>query len=212
MSSEPLRVQFNRPLKAVSRAKARGADVSLGQPAGEGAPGGAALAQESSGGNADQARRSAELAAKERAAEEKLARLGELIAGLERQRAEMLEANEEEIISLSLSIAEKVLQHEIENGRYKIGEVVRSTLRAVRNKGAIVVKANPRDYELTRQAVERSQQSNGAEGITIVADESVAPASCCIETESGRVSSEISERLKRIERGLLKVREDSDGV
>ncbi len=218
MSSELLKLRFRQPLKAVTQEQAAGRGPAHGGPEGgvlradsgaaQGASGTVALAR----GEAELARQSTELTATQTAVNEQMGRLGELIASVQQQKAEMLQANEEEIISLSLSIAEKVLQHEIENGRYRIGEVVRSTLHAIRSQGTIVVRANPRDYELTREAVESFEQLHGAKGVSIVADEAVPPASCCIETESGRISSEITERLKRIERGLLKSRDDSDGL
>jgi flagellar biosynthesis/type III secretory pathway protein FliH len=158
------------------------------------------------------ARREGEVTQKERAVEDKLQELGALISSVREEKAEMLAGNEEEIVSFSLSITEKVLQYEIENGRYKIGEVVKSTLRAVRDKGALVVRVNPRDYELAKAAVEKLAQTFGTTHAATVPDESIPLASCCIETDSGKIFSDIPGRLQRIERSLLKKNGDSDGV
>jgi flagellar biosynthesis/type III secretory pathway protein FliH len=158
------------------------------------------------------ARRETELADQTTALDARLEELAALISSVEEGKMEMLEANEEEIVSFSLSITEKVLQYEIENGRYRIGEVVRSTLRAVRDRGALVVRVNPRDHELTRAAVERLAQTYGTTRIRTVPDESIPLASCCIETDSGKIFSEIPGRLERIERSLLRKNGDSDGV
>jgi len=158
------------------------------------------------------ARLEEQLDRRERKIDEKIEELAELIDSVKEEKVEMLEANEEEIVSFSLSITEKVLQHEIEHGRYKITEVVKSALRAVRDKGAVVVRVNPRDYEMTCKAAERLAQSYGRTNITTVPDESISRASCCIETDSGKIFSEIPGRLAKIEKSLLRKNGESNGV
>jgi len=153
-----------------------------------------------------------EVAAKSQALDEKLTELASLISSVKREKADMLEDNEEEIVTFSLRITEKVLQHEIEHGRYKIGEVVKSALQAARDRGAVVVRVNPRDLELTRAAVDRLEKHFGNTRITTVPDESICLASCCIETDSGKIFSEIPGRLERIEQSLLRKNGDDDGV
>ncbi|MCK4375919.1 MAG: hypothetical protein KAX19_11335, partial [Candidatus Brocadiae bacterium] len=158
------------------------------------------------------AQRESELAEQERTLQRKLEELAALISSVKEEKAEMLAANDEEIVSFSLSITEKVLQYEIENGRYKIDEVVKSTLRAVRDRGSLVVRVNPHDYEMTKAAVETLERTYGTTRITTVPDESIPLASCCIEMDSGKVFSEIPGRLKRIESSLLKKNGDAGGV
>ena len=155
---------------------------------------------------AELTRREAEILAKGRDLDLKLTQLGALIDGIRKERAALLEDNEQEIVSLSLGIAEKVLQHEIENGRYRIDAAVRSALDAVRSNGATVVRVSPQDYELTKAAVEKLDRSHGGARVSVVADPSIPPASCCIETDSGKALSEVRGSLERIERSLLKKR------
>ncbi len=153
-----------------------------------------------------------ELESRRRALDEKIERLGQLIDSVQKERIDTLASNEEEIVSFTLSITEKVLQYEVDNGRYKIGEVVKGALEAVREKSGLVVHVNPGDFELAGEAVERLRQVSGVNNIETVADESVPPAACCIETKSGKVFSEIPNRLKRIESSLLKKNGDGNGV
>ncbi len=160
----------------------------------------------------EMARRAEELDRRERQIGERIEELARLIGSVKEEKVEMLEANEEEIVSFSLRITEKVLQHEIEQGRYKIAEVVKSALRAVRDKGAVVVRVNPRDYEMTTKAAERLAQTYGRTNITMVPDESIPAASCCIETDSGKIFSEIPGRLAKIEKSLLKKNGEANGV
>jgi len=214
MSSDPSAVRLTRPLRDVLR-----------RPAGPPAADGAAqkhlaearrrlerqqleLAEREQG----LARREAELDEQTKAAAARLEQLAALIGSVRDEKVEMLQANEEEIVSFSLSITQKVLQYEIENGRYKIGEVVRSTLQAVRDRGVLVVRVNPQDHEMARAAVERLGQTFGSTRITAVPDESIPLASCCIETDSGKVFSDIPGRLDKLERTLLKKNGTAHGL
>ncbi len=216
MSNESARLQLNRPLRSL-RPVVR--DEGEGRATTEEAVRAAeqwrrieAARQDLARREQGLARREEEVAKSERAVDEKLKELGALIGSVNEEKAEMLQASEEEIVSFSLSITEKVLQYEIENGRYRIGEVVKSTLRAVRDKGSLVVRVNPRDYELAKGAVEKLGQTFGTTHVATVPDESIPLASCCIETDSGKIFSEIPGRLERIEKSLLKKNGDSHGL
>ncbi|MFW6118971.1 MAG: FliH/SctL family protein [Planctomycetota bacterium] len=220
MSNDEPVLRFNRPLRAV-RDREEGAEAArearrvktveqlqVAEKQEELQQRAAELARR----EADLTRRAEELDRRERMIDEKLEELAELIGSVKEEKLDMLEANEEEIVSFSLSITEKVLQHEIEQGRYKITEVVKSALRAVRDKGALVVRVNPRDYEMTCKAAEQLAQSYGRTNITTVPDDSIPLASCCIETDSGKIFSEIPGRLAKIEKSLLKKNGESNGV
>ena len=65
---------------------------------------------------------------------------------------------------------------------------------------------------MTRAALEKMQQTSGNSRFSAVGDETIPLASCCIETDSGKVFSEIPGRLKRIEQSLLKRNGETDGV
>jgi flagellar biosynthesis/type III secretory pathway protein FliH len=147
--------------------------------------------------------RTQEVAQKQKNLEEKLDGLNRLIANIERTKVEELHNDEHAIIALSLKIAEKVLQHEIENGRYRIGEAVKSALQAVRDKGVVAISVNPRDYETVKEAVEKHPVEGLAGRVTLKSDPAVAPASCVVETDSGKISSEVFARLQMIEKSLL---------
>ncbi len=210
MSSDPARLRLNRALRGVrggsaARARSEGASAQQIERI-------ARQRRELDEREEALARREADLARKERQIERRLDELASLIGSVKQEREELLEASEEQIVSFSLSITEKVLQCEIENGRYRIGEVVRSTLQAVRSKGALVLRVNPRDHELAQAAVQRLGKTFGTTRITTVPDESIPLASCCIETDSGKVFSEIPGRLERIRNSLMKRSGEGDGV
>ena len=221
MSSERPVLKLHRPLAGVRPVGRAALSARPSQAAAENGPpapgdqmrrGLEATAARLAEREAELSRAETALAAKEAELDAKLAALARLIGSVNEEKAEMLAASEEEIISFSLSISEKVLQYELDSGRYRMGEVVKSTLQAVRDRGRIVVRVNPRDLELTQAALGQMSQQFGTAGITCVADEAIPLASCCIETDSGKVFSEIPGRLERIEKSLLKKNGDPDGI
>jgi len=158
------------------------------------------------------AQREAALAEKSKQLDDQLARLGNLYLSAEREKTQMLEATEDSIVAFGLSITKKVLQYEVENGRYKIGEIVKGALEAVRSRGQVVVRVNPHDFDVAAAAVEKLSQTPEGRRISCMPDDSIPPAACCIETDSGRIFSDVSERLERIEENLLKKKAETNGV
>jgi flagellar biosynthesis/type III secretory pathway protein FliH len=119
-------------------------------------------------------------------------------------KAKLIEESEEELVRFCLRLTEKVVQHEIEHGRYKISEVLKSALKSVRNNSEVLVRVNPRDLEPAREALQLLQEKGGMGDLEVVDDERVAPASCRIETSTGTVISNITSRLEKIEREIMK--------
>ena len=156
------------------------------------------------------ARREQQIARQESQIQEHCEELKELIGSLHREKVKMLEDNEETIVSFCLSITRKVIQHEIENGRYKMDRVIKGALDAVGNQGKTVVKVNPADHDIARQCLEEAGPGTSSDRVSVVADPQVLPAACCIETESGKIYSDVEGRLDRIEEGLLKKAKEND--
>jgi flagellar biosynthesis/type III secretory pathway protein FliH len=140
---------------------------------------------------------------KRRELEEQKQRVEMLADELEQARQRVLGDNEEELVNLSLRIAEKVVGHEIENGRYKVERIVRAALDAAPRKEEAVVHLNPDDCEPVRQSVQRDD-GGLPDGLTIAEDGEVPRGSCRVETPGGDVTSGVRSRLEQIEEGLLK--------
>lgn len=136
--------------------------------------------------------------------EQLLDELETILEGARKQQAEMIEENEEEMVDLCLQLTEKVLQHEIDHGSYKIGEIIDGALQRIRETSEVHVHVNPEDYEAATSALELLKEQRGIDGLQAVKDPDIEPASCRIETESGTVVSEAKKRLEKIEQELLK--------
>ncbi len=121
---------------------------------------------------------------------EQTERMRAVLAELQNARQRVLSDNEEELVNLSLRIAEKVVGHEIENGRYKVERIVRTALEAAPREQGAVVHLNPQDCAPVRRAVE-DDEGELPDGLKIVEDEGVSRGSCRVETAGGDVTSGI---------------------
>lgn len=130
--------------------------------------------------------------------------LSTLLDEVRDSKAQLIEDSEEELVGFCLHLTEKVLQHEIEHGRYKIGKVLESALRTVRDSSKVIVRVNPGDHKKAREALKLIEQRWDDGELEVTDDEEVARASCHIETESGTIISNITGRLEKIEQELMK--------
>lgn len=145
-----------------------------------------------------------ELKEKRESAAATVEQLMEIADSARGSKEQLMEEHEQDMVDLCLQMSEKVLQHEIEHGRYKIEEILQSAIKTVRDTTSATVKLNPRDHEVAESYVEEIRESQNIESVTIVPDDRVEPGGCHIETESGTVLSEVSDRLAKIEKELLK--------
>ena len=196
--ADGLNIKFPRNISAVSvvaaAAKAAGQPQSVEQ-APAGAPAGQEMLQQAE--NERNRLRSA-LAAMEQGAE-KLAEF----------RQKMLQEVEEQLLELATGIAKKVLMQEIQAGRYDIEPIVKEALCHVPARQDLVIRLNPQDHaqcEMARQGAEVGQVSN----IRFIADPSIRPAECVIETAEGVVQSSVEAHLEDVSE-LLKAPEQVRG-
>ncbi|MCL2320209.1 MAG: flagellar assembly protein FliH, partial [Treponema sp.] len=102
------------------------------------------------------------------------------------KRAEILDQTEQEIISLVLLIARKVIKVISENQRNVIISNVVQALRKVKGRGNIIVRVNLADLKLsTEHTKDFINLVEGAKSLQIVEDSTVDEGGCVIETDFG---------------------------
>ena len=112
----------------------------------------------------------------------------------------------EQVLDLALDIARKVLMQEIQAGRYEIDPIVQQALLLVPSRQDVTVRLNPRDCDRctpARQA-EDAPNAEGGSGVRFVADPSVPPGGCVLETSEGVVESNLTDHLHEIAEGLAR--------
>ena len=130
--------------------------------------------------------------------------LAKVAAELDTTRNGMVREAEQEVLKLSLMVAEKVVRTHLEQDPNLI-EFVRQLLAVVTDKTRVVVRLCPENAQALGDV--RTSLAAGAEGgaLNIVSDDRLSRGDCVVETNSGnfdaRVSSQMSEIRRQLEGG-----------
>jgi len=117
-------------------------------------------------------------------------------AQLRALQAAIVKESEQQLLDLAMDIARKVLMQEIQAQRYEIDPIVREALSHIGPRREVIVHLNPADLKRCTQA--RVNDGEPAGEVQFVADASVQPAHCRIETPEGTVQSTTEANLERL--------------
>jgi len=109
--------------------------------------------------------------------------------------------HKEAIAKLSVEIARKVLVQKVQDGDYRIEEIVKEAITNAGSHKDIVVHLNPKDFE-EYQKLQKEADSSALEGLELVPDSSIGAAQCRIESPKGTIESLIEQHLERIGKAL----------
>jgi flagellar assembly protein FliH len=123
---------------------------------------------------------------------------------LEIERDRWLAAWETAAVRLSAAIAEKILRRELDRRPELALPMIREALQLAGGQPQIRLHVHPRDLEQLQLAGEEALRSLAPAGdATLIADESLAPGGCAIETRHGMIDARLETQLARITRELL---------
>jgi hypothetical protein len=129
------------------------------------------------------------------------------INGLKKARDEVVQSSEAQLIDLSMSIAEKIVQKQIEMDPTVIKSVVEDTFNKISGSDRITFKINPEDAAIFNDFQPYIESRLiGVEKITIQHDGSIAQGGCIIETDLGFVDVTIREKLNIIAQTFKKIK------
>jgi len=107
-------------------------------------------------------------------------------------------------IQLSVAIAEKLLHAELSQRPELAQESIREALELAAGNPQIKLRMNPGDTEhLGRWCDEMVAAISPAGATEIVADASITPGGCVVETQHGKIDARIETKLARIAQELL---------
>ena len=115
-------------------------------------------------------------------------------------RREIHRKIEKEVAQLALSIAKKIVCHEVKTTEETVVCVAREALSRVENPGKIRVKLNPADLQFIQDT--KSQLSHfldDVDRIRFEAEDSIRSGGCLIETDMGDIDARIETQLQAIE-------------
>lgn len=126
--------------------------------------------------------------------------LNAALGQLENIRKEIYREIEEEVVQLALSVARKIVCHEVNTSRKTVACVAREALNQVDNPAKIKIKLNPDDLQFIDDI--RSQLSRflrNVDHIRFEADESIQSGGCLIETDRGDIDARIEKQFQALE-------------
>ncbi|MCW5966838.1 MAG: hypothetical protein KIT83_22555, partial [Bryobacterales bacterium] len=126
-------------------------------------------------------------------------RLAQSLSELARARQDVLAQTDTDLVHLSVAIAEKVLNRQLQMDADAMRGIARAALERIAGRPVHAVRAHPEDLDALRQEL------SGAEtkGLRLVADASLGRGSLLFETEHGTLDCSIATQLEEIERGLV---------
>ncbi|KUK82058.1 MAG: Flagellar biosynthesis/type III secretory pathway protein [Pelotomaculum thermopropionicum] len=127
----------------------------------------------------------------------------EVLDQAETIRRSTLEALEGEIIDLAREIAEKLLNLQLSLEPESVLGVAEEALRLVAGRTSVVLYVNPSELDLveSKKSAMLIQLPAKAE-LRVIADRSIQPGGCLVETERGRVDATLEKRREELFKAL----------
>jgi flagellar assembly protein FliH len=126
--------------------------------------------------------------------------LRQVLGELENIRQEIYQEIEKEVTQLALSIARKIICHEVKTAPETITCIARQALSSVDNPRKIKIKLNPDDLHFIEDTQDQlSRYLDNADKIRFEAEESIQSGGCLIETDRGDIDARIEKQLQAIE-------------
>lgn len=125
---------------------------------------------------------------------------------LQAERKRFLREAEPEILKLSFAIAEKVIDREVSEHPDIVLDLIRKSMKRLKDKADLRIRVNPDDLQLVKDAREELLAAvDGVDKIEIADDRRVGRGGCVIESPNGTLDARISTQLCEIERSTAKV-------
>lgn len=123
--------------------------------------------------------------------------LSEAINKFKRLNEDVFNSHREQIVRLSVGIAEKILQNQIAQGQYDIEKIVLESLKTAPSQQDVSIRLNPDDLQHLQQILE-DKGSNISLDAKLLPDVNIGPAQCIIETDKGMIEHLIDKHLAQI--------------
>jgi type III secretion protein L len=155
--------------------------------------------------SAEEARQTAIEAARQDGYEDGLRRWNASVAEVNAARDRYLAESELELIRLAVRIAQKIIGEELRANPEAIVSVARECMRGLARERSLTLRASPGDLDILRRRIDVLREAAGPQrSIEVVADATVSPAGCIIESEYGVVDARLETQIRCMEEILLR--------
>ncbi len=132
--------------------------------------------------------------------------LNRIISAAIEKRNEIIQESETQVINLVLLMARKVIKVISENQKNVVINNVVQALRKLKSRGAVVIRVNLADLELTSEhTADFLKMVENVKSVTVLEDSSVDRGGCLIETDFGQIDARISSQLHELEEKILEL-------
>ncbi|MCE5312809.1 MAG: hypothetical protein LLF86_06630 [Nitrospiraceae bacterium] len=123
-----------------------------------------------------------------------------IVRELSAYRDRKIKDTSEQIISLAMDIAKKVIQKEVEGDKDIVLFVAQNAMKKVSEReDRITLRVNPIDYEVIISSSSTLKDASGVKDIIIEPDDAISPGGCYILTDRGEIDARIEEQVKEVE-------------
>ena len=129
-----------------------------------------------------------------------LRRLTQTLDEMTTLRAQMIRDTEQQMVSLALAVARRVIHREVSLDRDLLIAIARVALDRLGEDAKISVHLNPDDYAATEAA--RTREWEGTQ-VSVVADARVPRGGCRIESDFGALDAGIEAQIRELAHALL---------
>ncbi len=129
-----------------------------------------------------------------------LRRLTQALEDVAALRVQMIRDAEEQLVSLAITIARRVLHREITEMPEALTLLARAAMDRLGETTQVTVRLNPEDFDATVAARDHTEMG---ERVTVTADPRLPRGGCQIESEFGAVDAGIDAQLQELADALL---------
>ena len=118
----------------------------------------------------------------------------------EQERLLYLEQNRQDILRLSLDMAERILKYELDSNHEAYLSILDHAMNQIKVEGRVTVHVNAAEFVSHFDSREKAKLTteNGTVSVDVVVDPAVEPGACLIETESGILEAGADVQLEQM--------------
>lgn len=132
-----------------------------------------------------------------------LGRFTESLEDLAALRSRIVQETQEDLVRLSLAVAQKLVYREIKLDSEIVVTLVRVALDRLNAKAPVEVYLNPDDLRFIEARLNETPDLFGERSIVLKARKELRRGDCLCESPYGNVDARLSEQFNQIEQGLL---------
>ncbi len=141
-----------------------------------------------------------------------LAMFQQKLEEISRYQKEIYAKSEENILNLTLSLASRIIHHEVRTNKDIILGAIRAAVNKVLNREQIIIRINPKDMEFFAKNKPRLKDDlNNIRQVSFKEDSSISEGGCVIDTNFGSINATIEKEFEELDKLLKKELEESRG-